>query len=92
MKSVTHNADGCSPPNDLGTWQEATRAFAEHFRVAGLRLGCHEVWNEPDFPAASDGYFSGTRDDYLAMYRLAALGLRARNPDSAKANRNRAVL
>lgn len=67
-----------SPPTDLGKWREAARAFTRHFRDARIHVGHYEVFNEPDY---SD-FFTGTRDQYLAMYRAAALGMRDGDPDA----------
>ncbi len=79
---LQQGGDWRSPPNSLIAWREAARAFAGHFVTSGLRLGYHEVWNEPDFPAAGGGFFSGTREQYFEMYRHAALGFREGNPDA----------
>src|SRR5262245_56732207 len=67
-----------SPPRDLARWGEAARSFARHFRDAGIPIGAYEIYNEPDY----DDFFTGTRDQYLAMYRAAARGMREGDPDA----------
>lgn len=67
-----------SPPIDLAAWGQAARDWARHFKENNLRIGYHEVWNEPDFPV----FFSGTREEYFEMYRYASLGFRAGDPDA----------
>lgn len=66
------------PPTDMGRWAEAAEAFARHFRESGIRIGYHEVWNEPDFGE----FFRGTREEFFEMYKAAAVGMRRGNADA----------
>ena len=61
-----------SPPSDYDVWQEINRHMAVHWKVKKFSNRYYEVWNEPDLP---NGFFSGTLDDYLQIYKYAALGV-----------------
>ncbi len=64
------------PPKSLARWSELVTATAEHYarrygraRVADWRW---EVWNEPDI-----GYWRGSVEDYLELYRTSARAIRS---------------
>ncbi len=69
--------DWQSVPSDLNAWGKVLHDMARHFRTAGLTIGYHEVYNEPDLPGV---FFTGTLDDYLQMYASGARGLKAGDP------------
>jgi xylan 1,4-beta-xylosidase len=56
------------PPKDLARWEELVRATVDHCakRYGRARVGewRWEVWNEPDI-----GYWRGSVEEYLALYR-----------------------
>ena len=67
-------------PVDLDAWGSLLQQFAVHYRQfpGGNPVAYQEVCNEPD----NKDFFDGTREDYLAMYRSGALGIRAGDPDA----------
>ena len=70
-----------SPPSDYSKWAELVRHFAQHcvdrYGVDEVRSWYFEVWNEPDL---SDGFFTGTQDQYFELYKVTALALKALDP------------
>jgi xylan 1,4-beta-xylosidase len=56
------------PPKSLARWEELVRATVQHcaqrYGRARVRQWLWEVWNEPDI-----GYWRGSFEDYLALYR-----------------------
>lgn len=69
------------PPKSLDRWAALVAATAEHCarrygraRVADWRW---EVWNEPDI-----GYWRGTVEEYLALYRASADAVRSAIPQA----------
>lgn len=65
-------------PVSLAKWQEILRSFARHFREAGIRIGYHEVYNEPDL----NMFATFPWDTYLQMYKYGVQGIRAGDPDA----------
>ncbi len=70
-----------TPPKDPAKWSALIRAFVAHYRE---RYGADEigkwyfeVWNEPDL---RNGFFTGTLDDYLALYKNTAEAVKAECP------------
>ncbi len=70
-----------TPPKDPAKWNALIRAFTAHMverygrnEVAQLYF---EVWNEPDL---RDGFWTGTLDDYLALYKNTAEAIKAECP------------
>jgi xylan 1,4-beta-xylosidase len=64
------------PPKSLARWADLVTATAEHYvrrygkaRVAGWYW---EVWNEPDI-----GYWRGSIEEYLELYRASAAAVRS---------------
>jgi len=76
--------DWRSAPISMEAWGEVLRAFARHYRDTGIRIGYHEVYNEPDLvdPSIGPVFFTGTRDEYFEMYRRGAPALKAGDPDA----------
>lgn len=65
--------------DDYEKWEEICRNIAVYFKNNDIRLGGHEVWNEPDF---NGSFFSGDWVDYIDTYIAGAKGIRAGNPDA----------
>lgn len=65
-------------PDWTRKWQEMHRTFSSHFREKGIRIGYHEVYNEPDL---SEVFFQEPFETYLDVYRYGARGLREGDPD-----------
>ena len=66
------------PPTDLSTWADINERLASEWKSKGYTNSYVEVWNEPDL---TDGFFTGTLDDYLAIYEAAAPAVRKGNAD-----------
>ena len=56
-------------PTDLTTWAAINERFAQEWKSKKYTNSYVEVWNEPDL---TDGFFTGTVDDYLNIYEAAA--------------------
>ncbi len=65
--------------DDLAKWEEICENIAKYFKNNGVRLGGHEVWNEPDF---NGSFFAGDWIDYIDAYLAGARGIRKGNPDA----------
>lgn len=65
--------------DDYAKWEELCKNIATYFKDSGVRLGAHEVWNEPDF---NSSFFAGDWVDYIDTYLAGAKGIRAGNPDA----------
>jgi xylan 1,4-beta-xylosidase len=69
------------PPKSLTRWAELVSATAEHYarRYGKARVAdwCWEVWNEPDI-----GYWRGSVEEYLQLYRASAEAVRSVLPDA----------
>lgn len=57
------------PPTNLDTWGAINERFAQEWKNKGYTNSYVEVWNEPDL---TNGFFTGTVDDYLDIYEAAA--------------------
>ncbi len=82
---LQRDGDWRSAPTDLDAWGAALAEFARHYRTQGIRIGYHEIYNEPDLYDAATRtrvFFTGTLADYLAMYRVGVRGIRAGDPDA----------
>ena len=70
-----------SPPSDYGKWADLVRHFAEHciqrYGLDEVRSWYFEVWNEPDL---SDGFFTGTQEQYFDLYKTTAKTLKSVDP------------
>lgn len=67
------------PPTCLPAWRRLCRDYAAHWRSTGRKVPWYEIWNEPDNPPF---FFRGTREDYFAIYREGALGVKEGDPDA----------
>lgn len=71
------------PPADMAKWSAACLGIIRHYNQ-GWAGGFHynirywEIWNEPENRPAM---WSGTDDDYLRLYRTAALAIKKEFPD-----------
>ncbi|MEO8351884.1 MAG: sialate O-acetylesterase, partial [Chthoniobacteraceae bacterium] len=71
------------PPADMEKWAAICIGIIRHYNE-GWANGFHhdirywEIWNEPENRPAM---WSGTDDDYLRLYRTAALAIKKRFPD-----------
>ncbi|MDB6070820.1 MAG: hypothetical protein JWL81_1991 [Verrucomicrobiales bacterium] len=71
------------PPADMEKWAAVCRGIIRHYN-AGWAHGFHhnirywEIWNEPENRPAC---WSGTDDDYLRLYRVAALSIKKEFPE-----------
>ncbi|MEU4396768.1 hypothetical protein [Kribbella sp. NPDC023855] len=66
-------------------WTAMIGAYVEGARDRGVRVGYHEVYNEPDLRDERTGeavFFGGDLDDYLALYRTTATTIRKADPDT----------
>jgi len=81
---LQQNGDWRSAPVSMDGWERVLAAFARHYRERGIRIGYHEVYNEPDLIDSLSGpvFFSGTRDAYFEMYRRGALAIKGADPDA----------
>ncbi len=70
-----------TPPKDPTKWAALIRAFVAHYRERygedEIKKWYFEVWNEPDL---HNGFFTGTLDDYLALYKTTAEAVKAECP------------
>ncbi|MBB6142085.1 xylan 1,4-beta-xylosidase [Silvibacterium bohemicum] len=61
-----------TPPKDMDKWNGLIRALLQHWRERygedEIAQWYYEVWNEPDL----DGFWSGTQQQYLDLYRNTA--------------------
>ena len=71
-----------TPPKDPAKWAALIRAFVAHYRerygADEIRKWYWEVWNEPDL---RNGFFTGTLDDYLALYKNTAEAVKSECAD-----------
>jgi xylan 1,4-beta-xylosidase len=71
-----------TPPRDPQKWAALIRAFVAHekerYGQAEVESWYWEVWNEPDL---KNGFFTGTLDDYLALYKTTAEAVKAECPN-----------
>ncbi len=70
-----------TPPKDPAKWNALIRAFTAHmlqrYGADEVQQWYFEVWNEPDL---HDGFFTGSLDDYLALYKNTAEAIKAECP------------
>lgn len=66
-----------SPPNDMNAYRQFIQAVVQHvvdkYGMADASQWYWEVWNEPDYP----GFWTGTINDYYALYDAAVDGATA---------------
>jgi xylan 1,4-beta-xylosidase len=61
-------------------WTQCVQKTWQHLHDVGDPVLLHEVWNEPDFPAL--GFFTGSEQDYYALYARTAKKLRELDKDA----------
>ncbi len=70
-----------TPPKDPAKWHGLIKAFTEHmiqrYGEPEVRQWYFEVWNEPDL---HNGFFTGTLDDYLVLYKNTATAVKEACP------------
>jgi xylan 1,4-beta-xylosidase len=70
-----------TPPKDPAKWNALIRAFVAHYKERygedEIEKWYWEVWNEPDL---HNGFFTGTLDDYLGLYKNTAEAVKAECP------------
>ena len=70
-----------TPPRDPAKWSALIRAFMAHMKERygqqEIEQWYYEVWNEPDL---HNGFFTGSLDDYMALYKNTALAIKAECP------------
>ena len=69
-----------TPPKDPEKWAALIRALMDHWKQrygeAEITTWYYEVWNEPDLSF----FFTGTLQQYLDLYRVTALAIKAECP------------
>jgi xylan 1,4-beta-xylosidase len=69
-----------SPPADWAEWRALVAALAAHlvdrYGIEEVAQWAFEVWNEPNL----DVFWSGTRDEYLRLYRESAAAVKSVDP------------
>ena len=77
--NFTYNAN-ITPPASPDAWGQFIGGFVRHlfdrYGANEVRQWYFEVWNEPNLT----WFFSGTQADYFAMYKAAALAIKAVDP------------
>jgi len=70
-----------TPPKDMSKWNALNRAFIKHllerYGADEVHSWYFEVWNEPDL---KDGFWTGTLEDYLELYKNTAETIKAACP------------
>jgi xylan 1,4-beta-xylosidase len=78
--TVFHYRANVTPPRDLSAWATLIARLVAHwidrYGASELRHWYFEVWNEPNLAA----FFTGTQEDYFALYRVTAHALKALDP------------
>ena len=76
QKHIYWEHSNITPPKDYTKWQnliyETVKHFTERYGEEEVSKWYFEVWNEPD-----KNFFTGTIEDYLNMYRTAALAVKS---------------
>ncbi|HAM25692.1 MAG TPA: hypothetical protein DCP11_03060 [Microbacteriaceae bacterium] len=70
---------------DNSVWVDTVRAYVIGARQRGVRIGYHEVYNEPDLRderTAEPIFYAGDLEDYLDLYRQTALAIREADPQA----------
>lgn len=70
-----------TPPKSLDDWSDFIGKFVRHliarYGAAEVRRWYFEVWNEPNLQS---WFWTGTQDEYFAMYKATALAVKAVDP------------
>ncbi|NQT18496.1 MAG: hypothetical protein HQ592_02235, partial [Planctomycetes bacterium] len=76
-KTLFYWRGNITPPTSYDKWQELIRRAVLHWeRRYGreeIRKWYFEVWNEPNLP----GFWTGTQEEYFALYRAAAQAVKS---------------
>jgi len=70
---------------DDSGWVELVRSYVESANAAGLGIGYHEVYNEPDLRDERTGepvFYRGDLADYLDLYAACAPAIRSADADA----------
>lgn len=70
---------------DNSVWVDTVRAYVIGANDRGVRIGYHEVYNEPDLRderTAEPIFYAGDLEDYLDLYRQTALAIREADPQA----------
>jgi xylan 1,4-beta-xylosidase len=75
-RTVFHYRGNVTPPADWQEWEKLVESFARHcverYGAGAVSSWPFEVWNEPNLPI----FWTGSREDYFALYRHAATALK----------------
>jgi len=81
-----HTANGVIPSglyepwdSPANTWGRFVQAIAERYRG---RVQAWEVWNEPDYPRGSFGFWFGSKADYYQLLKVAYKAIRSVDPSA----------
>jgi len=70
-----------TPPKDMKKWNALIHAFTAHllerYGAEEVHQWYFEVWNEPDL---KDGFWTGTLEDYLELYKNTAESIKTECP------------
>lgn len=78
-KPLQDSGDHRRGPTDLDKYGKILEDFARHFREAGIRIGYHEIYNEPDL---ENVFYAGTFAEYMELYKIGSLAIKAGDPDA----------
>lgn len=80
-KTVFHYRGNITPPKSYDEWGTLCGKFAAHlvecYGIDEVEKWFFEVWNEPNL---KDIFWSGTLEEYLELYRSAALAIKQVDP------------
>ncbi len=69
-----------TPPKDMRQWHDLVEAFTRHatrrYGTTEVQKWYFEVWNEPNLK----GFFSGTQQEYFALYDASVAAVKAVDP------------
>lgn len=87
MKNPGDKVNGWKKLNtELDNWQEAWKMlhynYAKHYADAGVQIGYHEIYNEPDLFGVFFDYGDFKDRLYNEMYVYGAAGIREADPDA----------
>lgn len=66
-------------PDWESKYRDMLRTAAAHFRDNNIRIGYHEIYNEPDL---TDVFFQEPFSNYLKLYRAGSVGMKEGDPDA----------
>lgn len=70
-----------TPPKDPAKWAALIRALIDHWKerygAEEIQNWYYEIWNEPDLT----GFFHGTLDEYLSLYKTTAEAIKSECPE-----------